>query len=105
MYEEEEKDKAKFDLPCKLWEGGLHLTGGLAGPGHNGLHTLLQLAGIVKIREGGPLGRRERREGGRGGKEGEEGRRDRRKGGKTKILRVDTDSISLAAINSQWYSL
>ena len=77
MYEEEEKDKAKFDLPCKLWEGGLHLTGGLAGPGHNGLHTLLQLAGIVKIREGGPLGKEgRRREGGRGGKEGEEGRRE-----------------------------
>ena len=102
MYEEEEKDKAKFALPCKLWEGGLHLTGGLAGPGHNGLHTLLQLAGIVKIREGGPLGKeRRRREGRRGGKEG---RRERREGGKTKRVRVDTDSTSLAAIDSQWYS-
>ena len=91
MYEEEEKDKAKFALPCKLWEGGLQLTGGLAGPGHNGLHTLLQLAGIVKIREGGPLGKEgRRREGGRGGK--------------TKRVRVDTDSTSLAAIDSQWYS-
>ena len=83
MYEEEEKDEAKFALPCKLWEGGLHLTGGLAGPGHNGLHTLLQLTGIVKIREGGPLGKeRRRREGGRGGKEGEKGRRERREGGR-----------------------
>ena len=64
---EEEKDKAKFDLPCKLRECGLHLTGGVAGPGHNGLHTLLQLVGIVRIREGGPLGKERR--------EGEEGRR------------------------------
>ena len=58
----------RFDLLCKLWESALHLTGGVAGPSHNGLHTLFQLADIVRIRERGPSGEKEERRGGGEGK-------------------------------------
>ena len=59
----------RFDLLCKLWESALHLTGGVAGPSHNGLHTLFQLADIVRIRERGPSGEKGGKEGRRGGKD------------------------------------
>ena len=82
-------------MPCKLWEGALHLTGGVAGPCHNGLHTLFQLADIVRIRERGPSGK-ERREGGKEGRR-EEGRtkEGRREGG------GKTDSTLLANTDNQ----